>query len=352
MTLLRTEISANDEVLRRLAHVLPPRTRTLVIGGYGCGNVGDEAILSVMLDDLRSLRARPRVVSVNAGETTQMHDVRAYPASLVNVGRALFEADALVIGGGGIFSRYMGPRSRQLPPLARIAKALGRRVVFRALGVYASTPPDVARALVGAMRHADFISVRDEASVEALRSFGLRRDLVVEDDPALRLPISTGTAARSGCTVGLALRRVRDPEEQRHLEREFLAVIDGLVDRGVAPLLLPFSRHPSEPIEQDDAYAQDLRRRSRSPGRCSIAPADLTPLGMLDLVRSLDGVVAMRFHAIVFASLAGVPAVAIPYDDKCSEFLAEHRMSSVETSALTAQALLAALPVAVSSAAA
>jgi polysaccharide pyruvyl transferase WcaK-like protein len=350
--LLRTEIRTNDEVLGRLAHVLPSGTRTLVIGGYGCGNIGDEAILSVMLDDLRTLGVRPRVVSVNAPETTQIHDVRAYAASLVSVGRALFEADALVIGGGGIFSRYMGPRSRQLPPLAGVAKALRRRVVFRALGVYASTPPDVARALVGAMRRADFVSVRDEASVAALRSFGLRRDVVVEDDPALRLPAPIAMAERNGRTVGLALRRVRDAQEQRRLEREFVAVIDGLVERAIVPFLLPFSRHPSEAMEQDDAYAQELIARSRRPEICRIAPAGLRPSEMLELVRSLDGIVAMRFHAIVFASLAGVPAVAIPYDDKCRSFLEDHAMASVAPPTLTADAVLASLPIGTTSVAA
>ena len=49
----------------------------------------------------------------------------------------------------------------------------------------------------------------------------------------------------------------------------------------------------------------------------------------------------MRFHAIVFASLAGVPGVAIPYDDKCRSFLKDHAMASVEPSTLTADAVLA-----------
>ncbi len=344
--MLPSQRTPNDQVLRTLAAVLPSGTHALVVGGYGYGNIGHETILSVMLDDLRSIGVRPCVVSINPGETTHMHDARAYPRSLMHVGRAMFDADALVVGGDAIFSRDMHAPSRQLAPLARIAKALGRHVVFRALGVYASTPPDVARALVGAMRRADYVSVRDNASVEALRTFGLTRDLVVEGEPALRLRLPMGPPERNGRTVGLALRRVRDVKEQRRLEREFVGAIDRLVDGGFVPFLLPFSRHPSEPVEQDDVYAQELIERSRRPAVCRVAPPGLTPTQMLDLVRSLDCIVAMRFHAIVFARLAGVPTTAIPYGEDCRAFLAEHPMAFVEPFALAAEAVLAGLPVA------
>ena len=122
-----------------------------VLGSYGGRNLGDEAILSVMLDDLRSIGVSPRVISVRAGDTRRVHGVRAYPASPAGTLLGLLETNALIIGGGGIFSAYMGPRSRHLPDLARMAALLRRAVAFRAIGVYASTPPDVARALVDAV---------------------------------------------------------------------------------------------------------------------------------------------------------------------------------------------------------
>jgi polysaccharide pyruvyl transferase WcaK-like protein len=67
---------------------------------------------------------------------------------------------------------------------------------------------------------------------------------------------------------------------------------------------------------------------------------------MLERVQSLDAIVAMRFHAIVFASLASVPTVAVPYDDKCRSFVESRQIVAVEPSQLTAEALLAALPLA------
>jgi polysaccharide pyruvyl transferase WcaK-like protein len=331
-----------EEVLDQLSRIITRGSRVLVVGGYGCGNVGDEAILSVLLDDIRSLGGVPRVVSVRPHETRVLHRAGAVPASPVALLRALVAADVVAIGGGGIFSAYMGPRSRHLPWVARLARVMRRRVVFRALGVYASTPASVARGLVAAMESADLVTVRDDASASALRAFGLQRRLLIEDDPALRIA-APNTGVRHPGTLGLAVRRVRDPECQRRLERELVAFIDALVASGRRPVLLPFCEHPAEPIEQDDAYARELAARSRHRDLSEVAPSGIAPAHMLALVQSLDAIVAMRFHALVFAIVAHVPVIALPYDDKCVSFAMSHGIAALDMRALTHEGLLAAV---------
>lgn len=342
-----TSIATTDQVLGRLRGALAARRRPLVVGGYGCGNVGDEAILSVLLDDLRQLDVAPRVLSARPAETASMHDVPAYAATPRGVLRALAASDALVIGGGGIFSAYMGPRSRNLPPLARLAKLLRRPVIFRAVGAYATTPPAVARALVRSMERVDFVSVRDDASARALRAFGLRRSLVLEDDAALRLPVAPDDRSPRPGRVGVAVRRLRASAVQPRVAAELVAFLDRLTATGRTPVLLPFSFHPNQPVEQDDAYARELRTRCARP-ESVIIEEHRDPREMLRAVQSLDAIVAMRFHAIVFATIAHTPAVALPYDDKCRAFLerqAPHTpVAEVET--LTAPSLFGALPLA------
>ena len=342
-----TSPATTDEVLDRLRSALAGHRRPLVVGGYGCGNTGDEAILSVLLDDLRRLNVAPRVLSAGPAQTARTHRLPAYDATPGGVLRALAASDAPVIGGGGIFSAYMGPRSRNLPSLARLAKLLRRPVIFRALGAYATTPPAVARALVRSMERADFVSVRDEASVRALRGFGLRRELILEDDPALRLPVAPDERPRRPGRVGVAVRRVRAAEVQPRLAAELVAFLDQLTASGRTPVLLPFSMHPSEAVEQDDAYARELRGRCIRPDAVIIAEHS-DPHEMLRAVQSLDAIVAMRFHAIIFAAIAGTPAIALPYDDKCRAFLERRapHIAIAEIETLTAGSLFDALPLA------
>lgn len=318
--------------------------RVLVIGGYGCGNAGDEAILSVLLRDLRDAQRDVRVVSADPRETASMHSVDAVAASPGALARATRWCDALVIGGGGIFSGYMGKRSMALPALALAAEAAGKTVVFRALGTYASTPRPVARGLVAAMQGARFVSVRDGASVEALRAWGLGRTVVREPDPALRLSRRPFNGSLPGGSIGLALRRVRDPLTQHRIEAEFVRTLDALVEAGRTPVLVPFCAHPSAEVEQDLAYAVTLRRHTARPDAIRVIDDARHPGELLDVVSRLDAIVAMRFHAIVFAHAARTPVLALPYDDKCSSFVHEYHLSSLPLASVTARSMLDALP--------
>lgn len=326
--------------LTKLRAGLDDAQRALIIGGYGCGNLGDEAILTVMFADFRAIGMSASVVTADPAATRRLHHVPSVAARPREIIAALREHDAVIIGGGGIFSAYMGPSSKLIPALALAAKAMHKKVAFRALGVYASTPPIVGRALALAMQRADFVSVRDDASIRALRGFGVTRAIEREDDPALRLePSSAPIALPAGC-VGIAARRLRDPRRQDAMRDTIVATIDGLVERGRTPVLLPFCAHPSVSLEQDDRYAAEILASVARPGACRSLTVSLTPRELLGVVGGIDAMIAMRFHALVFAHVARIPIFAIPYDDKCAEFVAEHAILAPPPDA---DAILAAL---------
>jgi polysaccharide pyruvyl transferase WcaK-like protein len=332
-----------EAVLDELAIALAGARRTLLIGGYGCGNTGDEAILSVLVDDARALGIETAVVSASPAETRAMHGVHAISATPAAIAAELLRSDALIIGGGGIFSGYMGARSKLHPALAAAATLAGKKLIFRALGVYTSTPPLVGRALAFAMRHADFVSVRDEASIAALRGFRLRREIILEDDPGLRLRPRPARVTPPPGAVGIAVRRVRDARLQPAIEGELVRLLDALTAAGRTPVLIPFCEHPSEPVEQDGGYAARLMARSTARDRCVLLDPGIPPAELLDIIGRLDALVAMRFHAIVFGHLAGVPMLALPYDDKCASFAAARDITTLSLADATAEAMLAAI---------
>ena len=111
------------------------RHRVLLHGYFGMGNVGDEAILAVVIRELKSKGFEPLVLSANPQRTMKLHGVSSYPDKLFSsrFWSALFESSLLIFAGGG---KYGERTIRRLCLLAILAKILGKRVEFRAIGVY------------------------------------------------------------------------------------------------------------------------------------------------------------------------------------------------------------------------
>lgn len=309
---------------------VPPESledrRVLVIGGYGVGNLGDEAILAGLIHEHDLWDAT--VVSYDPGQTQRLHGVNAvFPFSAKFV-QAFVRADHVLIGGGGLFSAYMGRFQKAMPLVGLAAQRLGKTVDYRAFGAYEGTPPLVARTLAFAVSRADHVSVRDTGTHAFLRGIGVRRDLEVVPDPAFALAPCSPERARAvlrqhvpGAArpfVALGVRRVKDPAEDRRLTLALAGLGTTLLEHGVTPLYVAFSRHPYEPLEDDAAFARDLVQAT---GGGAVLDAEVHPRDVLGIVREAAAMVAVRFHALVFALRVERPVVALPYDRKCADVL-------------------------------
>src|SRR5664279_48603 len=83
----------------------------LLVGYYGFGNVGDEAILATIVAQFRDrLPDLPiTVASGNPEETISTHGVGAVAWNdIAAIHRAVQATDLVVIGGGGLFHDYWG----------------------------------------------------------------------------------------------------------------------------------------------------------------------------------------------------------------------------------------------------
>ncbi|HUJ77127.1 MAG TPA: polysaccharide pyruvyl transferase family protein, partial [bacterium] len=91
--------------------------KVLLAGYYGFGNTGDEAILSAILHDLRSLATGIElcVVSASPAGTRKRYgvDVIAW-RDLSGIIRKVRACDLVLLGGGGVFNDYWGAPSADL----------------------------------------------------------------------------------------------------------------------------------------------------------------------------------------------------------------------------------------------
>ena len=315
----------------------------LVIGGYGYRNVGDEAILAGLLTTLGGQRVT--VVSRAPAETTAMHGVPA-----VGVGQAL---DALrrhrtlLVGGGGLFGRDMGRMGRLLPAFGLLTRASGLRVVVHGVGVDAGMQGPNRVLVRSLLRVADAVSVRDEASARVLGEWGI--DAEVTEDLSARMAPTPARIGRSLLrasgldgrepVIGLCLTAVDEG-----MGRAAAAAVTDLAagHPGLQLCFIPMSQHPFVGHHNDLLLARSLQA---AVPRLKVVEGSHHPAAILSLFGTLDAVIAMRYHAYLFADRAKVPLVPITYADKCAAWLEERGMLAAEPTAdALARALDALLP--------
>jgi len=288
--------------------------RVLLGGYYGFGNIGDEAILAAVAEGLRAALAdvELKVLSADVQHTRRVHDLEATDRwRLGSVLAALRWCQAFVLGGGGLIQ----DATSSLSPayylgLLALARWLRRPSLLLAQGVGPLQGALWRRMTAGAFAAAAYASVRDEASAQALRQWGLRGEVPVVADPVFALTPAPADAAEQW----LAEQGVEVPPSApvvvpRALEgyEEVLAkAVQVLSASGSQVLVLPFQA-------SDEELAGRLAEGS--PGAMA-APAPQDPRLAAALVGRAGCVVAMRLHAVIFAALARRPAVGIAYDPK------------------------------------
>ncbi|HEX9795774.1 MAG TPA: polysaccharide pyruvyl transferase family protein [Anaerolineales bacterium] len=321
-------------------------TIILIAGYYGFGNLGDEAILSVLLSDLSELSgAQPTVLSGNPNLTSRLHqtpavDWRDAPA----VTRALEQADWLILGGGGLIHDYWPTAhedvltSRQhdlsyLAGLVALAGAFGVPVAGYGLGVGPLSgveAEDLARAVLGACR---WLSVRDAGSAQVIKTLGLVRDpesVEVGADLALRLPAwRSSRAGRSSQylarafdrpkTLGVSLRYWDFGVAPEVVQTRLAEGLDHwLAQPGTAVRFVPFQTGAVGKYEDDAAMAEGVMLRMEHGSRSSLELAGSFDRAA-ELIGKCDLWLAGRYHAAIAGLVLGVPTVILSYDPKCHE---------------------------------
>ncbi|MBQ9131675.1 MAG: polysaccharide pyruvyl transferase family protein [Clostridia bacterium] len=330
--LIRSHFGADQMCLQTYAlyqKLIPPPapTATLLVGGYfGCGNMGDDAILLGFLEMMRLSTPQIRVLALTGHPRRDRRRFgipcygRKNPISLCY---ALSRADAFLCGGGSLLQNGTSQRSLSYYlTLLGLARSKKRPTVLYSAGIgplYGSSAhAKVARAL----NRCAYISLRDPTSLRTLRCMGVDAGLLhLGGDPALLMPSPPVTRGRALLeSHGLSA------------EKEYLAVIlrevpgnAYLPDNLLLALRTVCRRHGLIPLFTAlDRADRDLARRGAQDARGELIllrePADITAL-----LRICRATVTLRLHGLILSSVAGTPALGIsphPGESKISAFAA------------------------------
>jgi len=162
---------------------------------------------------------------------------------------------------------------------------------------------------------ADYVSVRDEASLEDLKKMGVRRPpLELTADPAflLQSQVARITLPDKKKVIGIAVKAEADDSYLKEIAR----AADCLAKEFDAALFLV-------PMY----YTEDLASTKKLAGLLQAEYFSLEqvlePEALLGLFEQFALVISVRLHALIFAAAAGVPMVGIGYDPKVAAFLGQ-----------------------------
>jgi polysaccharide pyruvyl transferase CsaB len=293
-------------------------------------NLGDEAILQVMLTELRrSLPVEITVFSHNPQDTLVRHRVeRAVPVRELSRGEVTPEIaplDLFILGGGGIL--YDAEAADYLREVA-IAEELGVPVMVYAVSAGPLQDPEAQRLVRSCLNRAEVITVRERPARHLLEQIGVTQEIQVTADPALLLqpePLPPNTIASEGLSgrhrlVGMSVRErgAAAPDMDEYNYHAMLAnAADYMIDRLDADLIFV----PMERKVLDMQQAHAVISQMAHAGRAAVLKGEYTPGQILSLVGHFAFVVGMRLHFLMFAAMQQVPFVALPYASKVSGFL-------------------------------
>lgn len=325
----------------------------VLIGAYGGDHIGDAAILGGVLQRVRTRYRTERAVllSQRPAHTRHLADMLELPVELrvdayehARIRTALARADALIFAGGPL-TDIPKQLVRHLYA-ASLARRQGKPLLVEGVGVgpFKRRPSEwVARRLVAmagriSVRTTDDGSqpqVRDRSpelgrdpALDYLESRGSRPTRVPDADRAWLERLLADTDGRP--KVGVNIRPLDQlftegvpagADRGSHTHAVELRFEEQLAEglrrfRAACPVEPCFVFYPMNAIQfgrSDLRSAWQLARRLQGELDLRVWEDDASIDGVVSLLSRLDAVIAMRFHAVVFALSQKRPVIGIDY---------------------------------------
>ncbi|HEY7553265.1 MAG TPA: polysaccharide pyruvyl transferase family protein [Candidatus Binatia bacterium] len=323
-----------------------------ISGSYGGMNLGDEAILEVILSEVRThLDVDVVVFSRNPKDTERRHKVRAVPIREMHKDEVLEELrklDLFILGGGGIL--FDGSIEAFLRDV-NWAKELEIPVMVYAISVGPIKTPESKQLVVESLNNVDKITVRESEAKRILHDLGVNQEIEITNDPGLLLKPQTFTKEMlkneginpDSTLVGFSVREPGPAAPDLNIE-QYHAILantaDFMVERFDSQILFV----PMEGGEnKDPQHSHAVISKMANAKRANVLKGEYSSSEVLGLMKHMSFAVGMRLHFLIFAAIQKIPFVALPYAVKVSGFLSDLEMPMPPMAALNVGKLCAFL---------
>lgn len=285
----------------------------IVSGYYGFGNTGDDAVLTVLIKEIKLREDAAKIAVISEKKYPELERFGVHficRRSIRKTLSALSRAKTLIFGGGSLMQDVTSCRSLIYYALIlKAGRALCDRTVIFANGI---GPLDKAgeKIAAGMLSSADAVSVRDPVSLgEAVRLGADPAAVTLSADPVFLMDThpAGGRTLLSGAGVdgrffAVSLRNFPECEKSVH---EVVRFCKMMKNNGLFPVFFPM---------QDSADGELCRRAAKECGGAVIA--DISAEEILSVLALSEFSVGMRLHFLLFSLMTGKPTVALSYDPK------------------------------------
>ncbi|MFT7184265.1 MAG: polysaccharide pyruvyl transferase CsaB [Oceanicoccus sp.] len=305
--------------------------RILIVGNYGAGNLGDDAILGGIVTELRSVGYQGELMVTHGAIATSSRiykDLRKVPFVPTGIRsrfkrkqvkaarRAIQKADLVILGGGGLF---VDRESWKAPLIwsqqARWCRKLGTPYICYGQSV-GPLKHWLSRHLAKkTFRYAKAIHVRDEASLIQLQEWDLLH-AQQGTDPSLSYLSQLQPETNKNNQILISIREWGS-FKAKDWEALLLPIQDFAQKHELHPIIL--SMDPGNPQEQLEL--KNIGFKLFVPTSVDQAFEGLSAARMA---------VSMRLHANIFALLAGTSLVTLSYSQKVKSFFKSLKVSKAQ----------------------
>ncbi len=300
--------------------------KVLLVGHFGAGNAGDDAMGVGTLYSLREYSVEARILTKTRGifEKYGFDFLTEKDFSIFNIISSIIWANRVIIAGGSHFNDFDSHMFRRYRvfifylALVTFSKCLRREVHLIGQGFGPIERYGFKLIFRIIVRLADFISVRDSDSLKI--DFLDTRDWVKAFDLAAFIPLKKREGLESnivGISITPANRKFyRKPEEDKKLCETLAAALNDLEEVDEIDI---FVFHTGSAKSSDVGISEELKNNLNF-DNVKLVCYENDPVNFLHEVGRCKYFIGMKLHSIVFAYLNNVPVLTIAYHPKCSSF--------------------------------
>ncbi|MBO6088186.1 polysaccharide pyruvyl transferase CsaB [bacterium] len=276
--------------------------KAVISGYYGYKNFGDELISDVLIKHLNALEIDITVLSGNVDYTKSKNNV--YAVNRFDIRKIVGEiksCDFLISGGGSLLQDVTSLKSLVYYLfIIAIAILFNKKVIIFAQGIGPINNKFAKLITKNLLKLCGYISVRDENSLNLLKSWGIKADLVC--DPVFSLEADCTKKTNS---VGIQLR-------------DFKTMNYNLLQKLAQLAAYKFSDRKIEIFSLQESFDLEISKKFENILK-TINPEIKTEIvtdNIAERISQLEYMIGMRFHALLVAIKSGVKTCAINYDIK------------------------------------
>ncbi|MDO4710397.1 MAG: polysaccharide pyruvyl transferase CsaB [Peptostreptococcaceae bacterium] len=330
------------------------RKKVLLSGYFGFENLGDEAILYSIIEELKKMDGiEITALSADPQRTTRKFGVRsAERMSIFSLLKEIKNCDLLISGGGSLLQDVTSKRSLlYYIGLLDLAKRIfKKKVMIYSQGIGPITDPKNRKKVGKILDRMDIINVRDQASKQELIDMGVIKEISVTADTVFLLdkPDSAQGRAyleklgvdRTKKVIGLSIRPWKEYDER--IVAEIGKTIKQLQTQNLSILLLPF-HHPGDLL-----LSKKVLDSLENTEDVFLVEEQLNEREMLSLIVNTDIMLSMRLHGLIFGVVCNSYPIGISYDPKIDSLMQEMDLPQpISVKELSAERLIAQIDSAV-----